>query len=324
MNKRTLILSASLLTLAACSGRPHSFALDPPPLPAQLQAEPPKPMQIVEIPTPVPLPGQLQPLAPEAKAVALAKPPKAQVEAANKAATRQPTNYGYINAIQVYPFTEGALYQLYAAPEHVTDIALQVGEKLTSVSAGDTVRWVIGDTQSGTGDTQQAHILVKPFAADLKTNLVITTDRHTYHLQLESTAKTFMAALSWTYPQDQLVVLHKQNAEAEAVQPVATGLALENLRFRYDISGDPIAWKPVRAFDDTHKVYIEFPQRIDQGEAPPLFIVGTDGNSELVNYRKRDNYYIVDRLFDAAELRTGTDPQHVVRINRNDDGGVRP
>lgn len=37
-----------------------------------------------------------------------------------------------MNAVQVYPFADGALYQLYAAPERVTDIALQPGEKLTA------------------------------------------------------------------------------------------------------------------------------------------------------------------------------------------------
>jgi type IV secretion system protein TrbG len=91
-------------------------------------------------------------------------------------------------------------------------------------------------------------------------------------------------------------------------------LSLENLKFRYAISGDDAPWKPVRAFDDGSKVYIEFPARIDQGEAPPLFI----GESELVNYRVRGNYYIVDRLFGAAELRLGQDPQQIVRISRID------
>ena len=133
-----------------------------------------------------------------------------------------------------------------------------------------------------------------------------------------------MAAISWIYPQDQLVLLRHQNAEAEAVQPVASNLSLENIRFRYAISGDNPPWKPMRAFDDGRQVYIEFPSRIDQGEAPPLFIVGADGGNELVNYRMRSNFYIVDRLFAAAELRLGTDPQQVVRISRNDEAEARP
>jgi type IV secretion system protein TrbG len=86
---------------------------------------------------------------------------------------------------------------------------------------------------------------------------------------------------------------------------------------RYANSGDNPPWKPVRAFDDGSKVFIEFPARIDQGEAPPLFVVGPTGESELTT-GVRGNYYIVDRLFGAAELRLGQDPQPVVRISRTD------
>ena len=73
--------------------------------------------------------------------------------------------------------------------------------------------------------------------------------------------------------------------------------------------------------------FIEFPASIAVGEAPPLFVVGQDGGSELVNYRVKANYYIVDRLFAAAELRLGQDPQQVVRISRTDGrqvGAVAP
>jgi len=94
-------------------------------------------------------------------------PPVRHVAAANLAATLQPEPQGFINAVQVYPFTDGTIYAVYTAPERVTDIALQPGEVLGAVAAGDTVRWVIGDTSSGTGSDKQTHVLVKPFAAGL-------------------------------------------------------------------------------------------------------------------------------------------------------------
>jgi len=317
--RSVLILSVSALALAACAGKtpPPAIAYDSDSFhQAVVEPEPPKPVEIVAVPTPLPLPGQLQPPPSEVKPDK--RPPKDRVDAANKAALQEPSAHDYINAVQVYPYLEGALYRLYAAPEQVSDIALQPGETLTAVSSGDTVRWVIGDTTSGSGDAKRVHVLVKPFAPGLKTNLVITTDRRFYHLQLESTDRTSMAAISWTYPQDRLLALQRQNAQADAAAPVAAGVVLENLRFRYAISGDSPPWRPVRAFDDGSKVYIEFPRRIDQGEAPPLFVVGPDGDNQLVNYRVRGNYYIVDRLFAAAELRLGADPQQVVRISRTD------
>ncbi len=317
-----LLVSVSALGLTACAEKnpPPAIAYDEAAFkPAVPDHDPPKPVQVVQIPEPLPLPGQLQP--PPTSAKADKRPPTARVEAANKAALREPTSYGYINAVQVYPFSDGALYRLYSAPEQISDITLQSGETLTAISAGDTVRWVVGDTTSGAGQSKQVHVLVKPFAPGLKTNLVITTDRRSYHLQLESTPETYIAAVSWTYPQDTLIMLKRQNDKADAASPIDTGVALENLRFRYEITGDRPPWRPVRTFDDGNKVYIEFPARIDQGEAPPLFVVGPDGGSELVNYRVRANYYIVDRLFAAAEIRFGKDPQQIVRISRTD--GVR-
>jgi P-type conjugative transfer protein TrbG len=316
----TLALTVSLLALTACSGneKPPTIGYDNDDFKAAaVQPDAPKPVQIVEVPNPVPLSGQLLP-PPTSHGSREAVAPPARVEAANRAAIQEPTGHGYVNAVQVYPFTEGALYRLYAAPEQVTDITLQPGETLSSVSAGDTVRWVVGDTTSGSAVAKQAHVLVKPFAAGLKTNLVIMTDRRSYHLVLESTDRTSMAAISWTYPQDQLVALHQQNERAEVAAPIAENVALEDLHFRYAVTGDNPPWRPVRAFDDGSHAYIEFPTRIDQGEAPPLFVVGPDGDNQLVNYRVRRNYYVVDRLFAAAELRLGQDPQQVVRISRTD------
>ncbi len=315
-NAHSSLLVSSLMALASCSNHPPpEIQYDAAEMkPAVLSPEPPKPVEIVKVPTPLPLPGQLQPL--PKPATPDKRPPTARVEAANHAATREPVRDGWIDAVQVYPYSPGALYRLYAAPEQVSDVALQPGEELVAVSAGDTVRWVIGDTASGAGDDRQVHVLVKPFAPGLKTNLVVTTDRRTYHLALESTERTSMAAVSWRYPQDHLIALKQQNERAAREGPIAQGVALDKLRFQYEISGDTPAWRPVRAFDDGSKVYIEFPARIDQGEAPPLFVVGPTGETELVNYRVRNNYYIVDRLFAAAELRLGQNPQQVVRISR--------
>jgi type IV secretion system protein VirB9 len=254
------------------------------------------------------------------------RPPETRVGDANDAAAVEPTQDGYINAIQVYPYSEGALYQLYTSPEKVSNIMLQPGETVVSVSAGDTIRWVIGDTVSGEGVAARGHVLVKPITEDLNTNLVIITDRRAYHLELTSTPETYMASVSWHYPRDALIALERRNVVAEdaANSIIDSGLDIDDLRFRYQITGDTPPWRPVRVFDDTHKVYIQFPGRLDQGEAPPLFVVGPDGENQLVNYRMRGTYYIVDRLFAAAELRLGEDPQQVVRITRTDGRPAGP
>ena len=316
-----MLLATLLLALAACATTvqvPEIPILDEniPFKAAKREADEKRSVKIVEVPKPLPLPGQLKPVPEKKDKPKDDKQPKERVLEANALAKIDPAKDGYIDPVQVYPYTTGALYQLYAAPNQVTDIALEVGEKLVSVSAGDTVRWVVGDTTSGEGRAAQVHILIKPIGADLQSNLVITTDRRTYHLEMHSSEKTYMASVSWTYPASQLLAL-KQRSEADAGAVVHTGVNIEQLKFRYRIEGDA-PWKPRQVFDDGAKVYIQFPSGLAQSEAPPLFVIGPDAKPALVNYRVRGTTYIVDRLFAAAELRLGTEPQRIVRIVRTD------
>lgn len=310
-----LLDKREVASVAAATAAP--FAEPPVPVAAAPTPEPPAPI-IVAVPEPLPLPGQLKPI--ERPGRPEPRDPTSRVVAANAAARIEPARDGFVNAVQSYPYTEGALYQVYTAPGHVTDIVLQEGERLTGtgpVAAGDTARWIIGDTTSGAGAGARVHILVKPTRSDLSTNLVINTDRRTYLLELRATRATWMASVSWSYPADALIALRQgQQAAAEAA-PVADGVALDRLRFDYRITGDRPAWRPVRVYDDGRQVMIEFPAGIAQAEMPPLFVVGTSGGAELVNYRVRDRHMVVDRLFSAAELRLGTGRrQQRVRIER--------
>ena len=322
---RKSALPLILLALSGCATQgkpPPTITLDEP-VAAQALPEPPKPIEVVAMPQPLALPAQLKPL-PDAEDPKLVPEPvdeKVRVSRANQDARMAPTREGYVNAIQVWPFTDGALYQVYASPGRVTVIALQPGEELVTVAAGDTVRWIVGDTSRGSGADLRVSVLVKPTRTGLKTNLVITTSRRTYLIELTSTEKAWMASVSWDYPKDRMLALQRQAQAATAAAPVDAGLSLENIRFRYAISGSNPSWKPVRAFDDGEKVYIQFPAGIAQGELPPLFVIGAQGDGQLVNYRFRSPYYVVDRLFGAAELRLGGfkgGKAEVVRIERTD------
>jgi len=317
-----LIMIIPLIFLTACAGQKHMDTSPPGEYAPAIEVKHvPSEVKIVEVPKVLALPGQLKEL-PDKNLDRKNIDPEQAIKRAHKKALWQPGEGRYFNAIQNYPYTKGALYQLYAAPNHVTDISLEMGETLKSVSAGDTVRWVIGDTLSGPGDMAQVHILVKPIEAGLVTNLVIITDRRSYHLELKSLEKTYMAALGWTYPHSEIRKLKRQNIIARSGQNglISSDLNLDNLNFAYVITGDAPAWRPYRAFDDGKKVYIEFPRDIATGEAPPLFVLGSKGQVELVNYRMRGRYYVVDRLFKAAELRLGEDPQQKVRIFRKYGG----
>ena len=314
---RKSALPVILFALAGCAtqGKPPPVISLDEPVQAQALPEAPKPVEVVTVPEVLPMPAQLKPM-PDAKPVAEPADETVRISRANAEARVAPTREGYVNAIQVWPFTDGALYQVYAAVGRVTVIALQPGE---------TVRWIVGDTSSGSGDALRVNVMVKPIRSGLKTNLVITTSRRTYLLELTSTEQTWMASVSWEYPKDKMLALQRQAQAVSAAAPIDAGLSLEKIRFRYAVSGSNPPWKPLRAFDDGEKVYIQFPPGIAQGELPPLFVIGAQGDGQLVNYRFRSPYYIVDRLFGAAELRLGGDKGDVVRIERTDGvaGGTR-
>jgi type IV secretion system protein VirB9 len=248
--------------------------------------------------------------------------------AAKAAATTQPSADGFLNAIQYYDYAPGIVYTAVTSPGFVTTIALAPGEKLIIAAAGDTTRWVVQSVDSGAGASSQTLLLVKPRKANLQTNLVITTDQRVYTLDLSSTDQPiYHTMIAWNYPYGDLVMVRNQVAQQQAqggqVQAtVATGMDLSKANFNYLILRQKHAqtppWCPLRAFDDGQKTYIQFPPKVAVTEAPPLFVLGRKGDAQLVNYRVKGDWYVVDRLFDKAELRIGEAPQMVIGIQRAD------
>ncbi len=236
---------------------------------------------------------------------ALAQNAPLTISASNEAATRGPADAALVGALHEFAYERGALYAVQASPQRITDIALEPGETLLSVSAGDTTRWIVGDAQSGIAGNIQSHILVKPNAANLTTNLVIMTDRRVYHIDLRSTAGAAMASVAWRYPVEMTLATSQPPAQppAKTAPPPSPVFTPETLNLRYRIDGDKPDWRPLSAFDDGKQVYIEMPDNLI--EAPTLSVIGDEG-LEAVNYRIRGNYYIVDRLFKKAELRLGS------------------
>ena len=130
--------------------------------------------------------------------------------------------------------------------------------------------------------------------------------------------------VTWNYPQEQM--REQLAAAAATAQMVVGATSVDHLNFSYKVEALHMRhgprWQPLRVFDDGLKTYIQFPPNLDSSEAPPLFLIGPKDQAQLVNYRLLGGYYVVDRLFDVAELRLGEKPQTVVRITRT--GGTGP
>jgi len=200
------------------------------------------------------------------------------------------------------------------APLHVCSIALQDGEAATSVSIGDTVRWLLQTATAGAKPV----LMIKPTQAGLSTNLVVTTDKgRIYYMHLVSNKTEYVPMVSWYDPaamtrdlSAEAQALARQKAEFDATI-AATKLAAEQARsqrvvadksvgkldpttldFGYTCTGEA-AFKPARVFaNDTH-TFIQLPPGAAASDAPAVFN-SSNNETELLNSRLVNGYYIID------------------------------
>jgi type IV secretion system protein VirB9 len=247
----------------------------------------------------------------------------AAIRAANAEALAPSRADGFINGAQVFPFEAGRVFEVWTAPLRITTISLEAGETITNKASGDTERWMIGDTTSGSGSTLQTHILVKPFKAGLATNMVVTTNRRVYFLSLRAaeSADAFNAAVTWTHPQPlPTSTTRAANAPRPIAGPTARTAANDGLNQDYRIRAGwrKPPWTPISVSDDGRQTFITFPENLAATEAPPLFVRSETGESQLVNWRKQGNVYVIDRLFQKAELRLGGTNPRIVHLERKE------
>jgi len=230
-----------------------------------------------------------------------------------------------VGGVQLFRWSPGRVYPVRTAPLRVTTLTLGPGETLVSKAAGDTVRWQIGETTSGEGAQRRAHVLIKPLQRGLETNLVLTTTRRVYFLGLASGGVDgFNTAVTW----DRGALegpIPAPSGPLEPVRvpdPVATPQGPLDARYRIEARGRRPRWTPVSVFNDGLRTFIAFGPDLRLDEAPALFVIAPDGEARMVNYRQAGGLFIVDRVFDRAELRLGGRRPQVVRIRRV-QGGVR-
>lgn len=211
-------------------------------------------------------------------------------------------------------YTYGAgLPVVVCAPLHVCMVELEPGEKIVGEPhIGDSVRWEISPTSSGSGADSTPILIIKPRISGLDTTMVVPTDRRAYYIRLQSKPTEYVARVAFTYPEDHnrewqvFLAKQREHEQQEQAQHVADlpKSGIENLYWNYAVKGGPPSARPVHVVDDGVKTYIQMPEEAVHRELPVLVVKTSDG-SEMVNYRVKDNIYIVDRLFDRAALLLG-------------------
>jgi type IV secretion system protein VirB9 len=196
------------------------------------------------------------------------------------------------------------------APLRGTDIALQPGEvvKPDGVHTGDTVRWQVMPSVSGPVGNETTHLIVKPTDVGLSTNMIVGTDRRTYHFELVSRKEDWMPSVGFNYPEEIEAQWSEYQRQAHLARTGSTlpGTAesIQSLDFNYQVEG-AAAWKPLRVYNNGVKTVVQMPKSMRAAEAPALLVLGVDDREEIVNYRVQGDRYIVDLVFEKAVLVLG-------------------
>jgi len=227
-----------------------------------------------------------------------------------------------------YPYRQYEEPTVHCAPGRIAEIVLASDEKITSATVGDSVRWMVVPEQNkirikacpqgctmgvGAAAAQPAVAAAPTVHA---TNLIIDSDRRTYHIKLQAGPQArAMESFAFIYPND---IAAAETARAQALRRAAAQATADppaHLNFNYRITGPSVPWKPVQAFDDGSHEYLLFANTAALESDMPSLYVGQGTTQELVNYQVRQNYYIVDRLYADAALTQGVgSDRQTVRI----------
>ena len=223
----------------------------------------------------------------------------------------------------VFNFGEGH-HSVVCAVLELCDIALEPGEKILGAQIGDSSRWSVDSALSGSGKNITEHIIIKPYESNLKTSLMVTTDRRAYHLSLRSSLNDYMPSVRFMYPDDRFsaftstrlpltsaatrsnrtVISQDSSDYIEADEPKILAKNSSAARSEdFEISGDEEICPSSVVFDGKRTIIT-----MQKGSLtmPVLMLQHPEDPEKEVsaNYRLSGNSYIVDGLVRKAVLRT--------------------
>lgn len=216
------------------------------------------------------------------------------------------------DGIVLFPYGEQEM-QVVCEPLQLCDLSLEPGEYITSGPIiGDKERWILNDAVSKENNLTVQHLVITPQDAGLNTSLLIPTNKRTYMIKLRSSTFGYVARVGFYYPKDFNLNLKKEEEKqkeekiARTFQENESGGLPEELDFNYELSGDEVSWKPLRVFSDGHRTFIQMPPNLSSRDLPALIILGNDGTTEdTANFSVKNNYYIIEKIFDKALLTFG-------------------
>lgn len=194
-------------------------------------------------------------------------------------------------------FSPNEVYKFVGHYGYQSSIEFAADEVVETVSIGDSIAWMV--------DPAGDRLFLKPIEQDATTNMTVITNKHTYHFELyaretENIRDVDMVfVMRFSYPDDDYSDANLGFSEDDIPdfenEP-------EKYNFQYSIRGSNLI-SPIRIFDDGRFTYFEFPDK--NADVPAFFHVDAVGNEELINFRTRGNFIVVERVSPVFTLRRG-------------------
>ncbi len=206
---------------------------------------------------------------------------------------------------QYLEYVGGRNNKIYVKPGFKTDILLPAGDNLKRVTAGDRQRFEFS-TYFDSSESRW-HVYVQPYQYDITTNIIISTDRHTFSAQLE-TSDLLIPYVRWNVPDDVSRGYKEPTVELEVEN-------IHNLNFNYNVAGKRSPkWAPMNVFDDKVKTtYLAFEKDTLSSINPVILAHRDDGRVAIVPYEKRGDTIVIRNVYSVFELRTG---RHTLTFRR--------
>jgi type IV secretion system protein TrbG len=222
----------------------------------------------------------------------------------------------------VLAFTEGEAPLVKVGVNYPTSLLLQPGEAIAQLMWGDRTPIAPGEEGESPWDIREgvSHspprpaVLINVTKPGLAQGITITTNRRIYLLDVRSVAASKVRLVRWDYGPEPVKVATKPRLLPDLTQP-------QTFYGGYTITAanhDRVpSWMPRQVVNDQQgKTYVVFPSYLTAIQAPLLRLIGNTG-PEVINYRQVGTVYILDGLFNMAELKVGTGEQaEIVRISR--------
>jgi type IV secretion system protein VirB9 len=217
------------------------------------------------------------------------------------ALARQDTSAPGDRRIRVIPYDPDQVINLVGHLGYQIMVEFGADEQIENVSIGDSLGWQV------TPNRRATLLFLKPLELDATTNMTVVTSQRRYAFTLSAdevsgpSDPALVYTLRFSYPPPPIVIAEPViEPEPPPPEPV-------QLNFNYSFSGSRSA-APARVFDDGVFTYFQFAPDAD---APAIFVIGADGEEELVNAQARNGSMVIDRIARTFVLRYGKERTQV-------------